>query len=1859
VPVDPRYSREWLKFILDDTGAALLLTERRWTAGLPESAAAVLCLEECESAAESSFGESRAAVSGSDLAYIIYTSGSTGAPKGVEVTHGALANFAAEAAASFELGPADRVLQFASISFDTSAEEIFPCLIAGAQLALRPDPLPSSAANLLEHCRAREITVLDLPTAYWHELVIELVAERRTIPEPIRLMIIGGEKARPERRALWQAFVAGSVRLLNTYGPTEATVAATIADLTEEPAECGVPGEASIGRPFGNVQVLILDHDLNPVPTGVPGELYIGGVGLARGYLNGPELTAERFIPHPFDERGGSRLYRSGDVGRCREDGQIEFLGRADDQIKIRGFRVEPQGVAALLRQHALIRDAAVLNEKASGSERLVAYVVPEGGGMLNLREVQSFLRGRLPEYMIPAAIVTLEALPLTARGKLDREALRRARSRQGEAAENLTPPRTPMEERIAEIWRELLSREGIGREQHFFEIGGHSLLAAQAISRLRRDFGVEIPLRAIFEAPTIASLAERVERCLREHRSAQETAPVPLGAYRGEAPVSDSQSRIWFMDRLAPEASAYNITAAIRFAGEMDRPALRRSLDRLVERHEALRTTIEDRDGEPVQVIAPALQLELPEINLRATPAELRLDKARQMLRDEGRRPFDLSRGPLVRVLLLELDDRDHILLLSMHHLISDQWSLAVIAREIGASYNACRNGSAPAQEPLPAQYGDFAVWQSRQLAEGGLAEDFAYWKRQLAGMQPATVAPDRPRPAVQSFSGAHRSLPLSGGLLAGLRKLALEENATLYMVFLAAFKIVLSRYSGREDIGLGSPVAKRTRAEWDGVIGTFINVLVLRTDLAGNPSLREVVRRVREVALDAFTHQEAPFHKLVEELAPGRDASRSPLVQILFNFQSAPVGQLDFEGLSWAPLEIDQWASQFDLGVTVDPEITRKIFLTYNTDLYDGATIERLLGHYEEALEGLAANPEQSLAALATASAAADGAAESNRLPYPEACFHEVFEAQAARTPDAIALVYERRHLSYRELNEHANRVARRLRAVGVGAESLVGICAERSIELVVGLLAVAKAGGAYVPIDPAYPSERVDFILKDSGMAALLTQKALAEELPARAPAGMPTGRPPVLYLDESTEPEPDAAANLKPLAGPDQLAYVIYTSGSTGRPKGVQITHRALVSFLYSMKERPGIGPADALLSVTTVSFDIAVLELFLPLITGARVVVADRPTAADGRALAAELAACGATMMQATPATWRMMIEAGWQGAADFKAICGGENLPLSLARELSARSASLWNLYGPTETTVWSAIWEVEPGCDRIVIGGPIHNTRIHILDDKLCPVPIGVAGEICIAGEGLARGYLQRPELTAERFISNPFGAPSSRLYRTGDRGRYLADGSIEFIGRSDNQIKLRGFRIELGEIEAALAAHEDVKQAVAAVQGEGLDKRLIAYIVPCEGRTVAEPDISSFARGKLPGYMVPSLFVPLENLPLTPNGKVDRQALPHPEHAAASGESNDAPADRLEFELAHLWRKCLGARRIGLHDNFFDLGADSLRAAALVAQIEKRFGIAVRLVDFLTAPTVSAVASLLRHNGCSARWSSLFPIRASGSRAPFFWVHGDGSNFLLPAYLADRPLYGFLHQECDGRPPRAAGVEEIAARYLEELLSVQPEGPYFLGGYSFGGLVAFEMAQQLRERGQGVALLVMLEATTPGAGAPAAAKPPAKEAGARSRLKRHLAGLGPLSAAQLPAYAAAAVVTWAQRVSGFARLKRTVQRAVSRYCVRRGRPPPPWTWRAYLLDMYAGAAKHYQTEIYPGHVWFVKGANTRHDHLAVWGPLVGGPMAVFETAGNHAALIQQPQLGIWAAELNDRLNHAEEEIRGANDPR
>jgi amino acid adenylation domain-containing protein len=1599
VPLDPSHPGERLAYMLADSGARVLLTQSSLADRFEGFGGEVVLVDTPHPPApsptrgegENGGAEDGAAVAGCSLfpvpcslslAYVIYTSGSTGRPKGVLIQHGSLANLLAATREAFGVRPGDVMPVLASSAFDIWLFETLLPLTAGA------------AVRLVERER-----VLDVP-AMVEEIVDATLLH--AVPALMR-QVAQAERERPRLGRLRRAFVGGDLVPADLlaemragfaaaeshvlYGPTEGTVLASAHPVPVDGAVEGHP----IGAPLGNVRLYVCDPHGNPQPAGVPGELRIGGAGVARGYLGRPGLTAERFVPDPFGSRG-SRLYRTGDRARRRADGVLEFLGRIDQQVKVRGFRIEPGEIEARLAEHAAVRQAVVdVREDAPGERRLVAYVV----GDVDADTLREHLRERLPEYMVPGAFVVLDRLPLTPNGKLDRRALP-APEQEGAAH---VGPRTPTEEVLAGIWAEVLGQERVGVAESFFALGGHSLLAMRVVSRVREVFGVELPVRALFEAPGVAGLAERVEALRRADLPA--LPPVVPAGRGGALPLSFAQERLWFLDRLEPGSAFYNVPMAVRLRGPLDASALERALGEIVRRHEALRTAFPERNGGPVQEIAPFRGFALPVEDLSGLDDAERDAEVRRRAAEDAAKPFDLAAGPLFRLALLRLADGEHVLLACMHHIVSDEWSMGVLLGELSALYAACREGGESPLPELPVQYADYAVWQREHLSGEALEGQMAYWRERLAGAPALLELPtDRARPAAQTYHGAHEQAELSRELLERLTALGRGEGATLFMTLLAAWQVLLSKYAGTDDVVVGSPVAGRTRREVEGLIGFFLNTLVLRTDLGGAPSFREVLRRVRGVTLGAYEHQEVPFERLVEDLQPQRSLGHAPLFQVMFALKGAEAVQGGLPGVEVEGLGAEVVTSKFDLTLSVAAHPDGLgAGLEYNTDLFERGTVRRMLEHLERVLEQAAADPDLPLSELGLLGDDERRQIEAwNRTAaeYPaDRCVHHLFEAQAERTPDAVAVTYAGGSLTYRELDRRAERLAHHLRGLGVGPDARVALCLERGPEMMTALLGILKAGAAYVPLDPAYPQPRLAYMLEDSGARVLLTQRSLAGQLPEFGGetvvldgTPLPPAPSPARGEGEHDGAEESAAVagcSLFPVAlhaarapdepcslSPDNLAFVIYTSGSTGWPKGVAMPHRPLVNLL-AWQERHWRRPGPRVtLQFATISFDASFHEVFSCWSAGGRVVLIDEERRYDPAGLLDLMEREGVerAFMPAV-ALQHLAEEADRRGAVPSRLAevqTAGEALRITepMRRWFAALGAPLHNHYGPTETHVVTAStldgdpegWPLLPD-----IGGPIANSACHVLDGGLAPLPVGVPGELYLGGACLARGYLGRPELTAEKFVPDPFsGEAGARMYRTGDRVRWLATGALEFLGRTDAQVKLRGFRIEPGEIEAVLEAHAAVREAVVEVRGEGAEKQLVAYVVAAEGSTPGTAELREHARGSLPEHMVPGAFVVLERLPLTPSGKVDRRALPAPEYTAE--DRYVAPRTPTEEALAGIWAEVLHLERVGVMENFFELGGHSLRATRVVSGVREVFGIELPLRALFEAPTVARLA-------------------------------------------------------------------------------------------------------------------------------------------------------------------------------------------------------------------------------------------------------------------------------------------------------
>jgi len=1933
LPLGADLPQERLAFTLRDGGASILLTQQHLAKQLPAFPGTVICLDkDWRRFAGESAENPRSEATAENLAYVMYTSGSTGRPKGVGVLHRGVVSLV-QGANYARLGPDVVFPQMAPISFDAATLEIWGSLLNGGRLAVLP-PHQLSLAEIGEGLRRYGVTHAWITTSLFQLLVDERLEDLKTL----RHILTGGDVASP---AHFQRAFEGleGVSLTNAYGPTENTTFSTFYPVTDWGE---IRRSVPIGRPIANSSIYVLDEHLSPVPIGVPGEVYVGGDGLARGYLNRPELTAERFVANPFVREARARLYRTGDLGRYLPDGNIEFLGRVDDQVKVRGFRIEPAEVQVVLGQHPAVRDVVVVaREDTPGEKRLVAYLLPDEEAP-DISDLRSFMRERLPEYMVPSAFVFLDAFPMTSSGKVDRQALPAPEWSRDNLRQDYVAPRTPLEQFLAEKWQELLGIERVGVHDNFFELGGDSLQAAMLINKVQEELGVNTHVRTIFMAPTIAEMApymieyypdavarvgqvasdtvlqqaleqdiadegasglaggspivdtdsiahirrlvkalppresqavavvaedknppaifvlspprsgstllrtmlaghaglfappemdllsfntlderrtafsgdnsfwlqgviravmeardvevEEAQRLMeayeaqklsthefyrllqewiaprvlvdktpvyaldaeilhrmesdfrdaryihlvrhpygtiysfieakldqvffryahpfsrrtlaelvwiishqnilaflqnvpaeRQHQmsfeqlvrdpegsmrdlcrflgvefhsclvqpydgqrmtdgiqpgvqmvgdfkfylrdkidpevadrwqrfhttdflsdigwglaeslgyqrstvaqAAPDTAPEaqhaannPLGRLRpvsrerqllGELPLSFAQQRLWFLDQFEPGNSFYNIPSAVRMTGALDAQALEQSINEIIRRHEVLRTTFSAVDGRAVQAIAPSLTITVPVTDLRDLPEAARPDGGRdaqmqRIAREEARRPFDLNHGPLLRVRLLRLEEQEHVLLLSMHHIVSDGWSTGVLIRELAALYRAFA-GSKPSPLPsLPIQYADYAYWQREWLQGETLQAELAYWKERLSGCPAHLELPtDRPRPAVQTLRGATHWFELSGALARKVERLAREERASLFMTLLAAFQTLLYRYTGQEDICVGTPVANRNRPEIEPLIGFFVNTLVLRGDLSGNPTFRELLQRVRETALGAYAHQDVPFEMLVDELNVARDLSHTPLFQVMFTVQDAPMESLRIPGLTLSPLQPDSGAAKFDLTLAVvKKRKTLRVSLEYNTDLFDQATIERMAGHLLALVEEIVANPDAPIATLPLLTEVERRQLldewVGERVSYPrEATVHELFAEQAARTPEAVAVVFENESLTYGELNRRANQLAHYLRKRGVGPEVLVGLCVERSLEMIVGIMGVLKADGAYLPLDPSYPADRIAYMLEDAGTAVLLTQERLLDRLTSFEGE--------TLCLDRDwpeVARQPDENPEIRATA--DNLVYVIYTSGSTGRPKGAQLVHRGLVNLTWYLTERYKIERSSRILQFASLSFDVSAHEIVPALLHGARLYLARRETLVSAPELLHLLREAEISIASIPPSLLAVLEEGDLPALQTL--MSAGEACPVEVARRWSAGRCFL-NGYGPTETTVIASYYQAESvpeGATSISIGKAVANSWLYVLDGQGQLVPVGVPGELYIGGIAVGRGYLDRPDLTAERFVPDPFsGEAGARLYRTGDRVRYLPDGNIDFLGRMDYQVKVRGYRIELGEIEAVLRDQVGVKGAVVLAREDGSgQKRLVAYVVP-EGEA---PSIGKLREGlgsKLPEYMVPTTYVFLAAFPLTGSAKVDRKALPAPEAARPDLESDYvAPRTPEEQVMAGIWARVLGVERVGVQDNFFELGGDSILSIQVVARANQA-GLRISPRQVFRYPTVAALVAV-----------------------------------------------------------------------------------------------------------------------------------------------------------------------------------------------------------------------------------------------------------------------------------------------------
>lgn len=1590
VSLDPGYPKQRVRLLLAQANEPLVVTVERLTKSLLDESK-VICIDsewEIISGESKQNPDNRSTTE--NLVYVLFTSGSTGQPKGVAVEHRQLVNYLEGIGESLDLTPGAGFATVSTLSADLGNTVIYLSLCTGGCLHVISQDRITDAEAMADYMSSHNIDCLKIVPSHLEALLTASQPERIL---PRQCLVLGGEASRGEWIEKLQ-LLNPACAILNHYGPTETTVGIAtfkVGELQSSRDTQTLP----IGRPLSGTQIYLLDSALRLVPIGVPGEICVGGAGLARGYLNNSEATAEKFIPNIFSLEPGERLYRTGDLARHLPDGRIEFLGRTDHQVKIRGFRIELGEIESVFTTHEFVRQCVLSPRKdVLGNKQLVAYVIAERDTALTASQLRDYLKERLPDYMMPAAFVFLDELPLTRNGKVDRDALPAP-----EQAEELGPARGPStwcEELLVELWAEVLQLTEVNTNAKFFDLGGHSLLATQLISRIREVFRVDLPLRSLFDEPTVAGLAKRIEAARREGvlgvaagelKRVERTEPMPL---------SFAQQRLWFLSKLEPESPLYNTRHVVMLSGRLAVGALEKTLDEVVRRHETLRTTFKEVDGVPLQIIAPHQPSKLTIIDLTALDPELQEQEVKSLDAEEANRPFDLAEGPLFRATLVRLGSEEHVVMFTTHHIISDFWSMGVLVREVAELYSAFVKGEPSPLPELEIQYADFAYRQRQWLHGETLEAELDFWKRQLAGAYSTLDLPtDRPRPAKPSFQTDTYRERLSPALTAALRSVARREGATLFMTMLAAFQALLYFYTRQDDISVGTPIAGRNRGEVENLIGCFLNTLVLRTTLSGDPDFGEMLRRVREVTLDAYTHQDLPFERLVQEIQPKRDLNRTPLFQALMVFHNNLKMTVELPELTLTSMGIAKQWSDFDLTLWVT-ESTDDLHVTleYSTDLFDRATIGKMVERFRMLLESAAANPELRLSEMALLNESERHQIldewNSTRRPYPsDICFQQVFEAQAARTPDAVAVSCEGQSLTYEQLNQRSNHLARVLVSQGIGPDVVVALLMERGFALITTILAIFKAGGAYLPLDTRAPANRLRQVITQSATPMVLASSSYLpfliealEELPAEE-------RPSISTIEEilggamegKGERQDAQEENLPRRNSPHSLAYVIYTSGSTGVPKGAMIEQRGMVNHLYAKIDDLALTAMDKVAQTASQSFDISVWQMLAALMIGGQVEIIGDHVAHDTGQLLPRIEQERVTIIETVPSLLRAMLDdtspiPGSSLRALRWMIPTGEALSPDLCRRWLVAYPHVWlmNAYGPTECSddvSHHPIPHVTAAEElNVPIGRPIGNMRLYILDKHLRALPVGVHGELCVGGIGVGRGYLREPARTAESFVPDPFGAEGGgRLYRTGDLACWRANGTVQFLGRIDYQVKIRGYRIEPAEIQVVLEAHENVAEVLVTVREDiPGNKRLVAYVVAAAQTTPVAGELRDYLKERLPEYMAPSVFVMLDEMPLTPNGKIDRRALPAPDTTRPEmTRSFVAPRNAIEETLAGIVLKVLNLQQVGVHDDFFELGGHSLLATQVISRLREAFHVELPLREIFEHPTIGELAQVI----------------------------------------------------------------------------------------------------------------------------------------------------------------------------------------------------------------------------------------------------------------------------------------------------
>ncbi len=1617
-------------------------------------------------------------ITSSRLAYVLFTSGSTGKPKGVMIEHGSLLNMIE----AFEkIAPGSEPFSgtcLTPFSFDVSIWEIFSVLCYGGALHLLPQGFAVNVPALVRYLSENEISSSYLPPAILPDLIDEY--RRRRIPFKIARMLLGVE---PIKQKTFQPMkdMNPGISLINGYGPTETTICATFYKFEKmhSPEE-----KTPIGKPIDGYSVHIVDDDMKACATGVQGEILVGGAGLARGYLNDPELSAKKFVPDVFSGVPGARLYRTGDKAKFLEDGNIEFCGRGDFQVKIRGFRVELGEIESALMRHPKISEVCVTAlDAAGGVKTLAAYFKTREGTDESVSEIRRYLSENLPAFMLPSHFKKLDEFPRTQNGKIDRSKLPLPEiDSSGKSASE--KPADEMLNTMIEIWEAVLGLGEIAPDDNFFEIGGHSLIAVQLLSKTRDRLGVELEFENIFKNPSPRALANFIREHGGKKLGSMQIHPRASGIMDG-LPLSFFQQRIWFIEQFDKDSNAYNIPLEFVIEGDLRPDLLEAAVNMTIARHEILRTSFQSRDGVPFQRIAQSLRVEIPLRDLSGLSEDGRDKEIREHSRANACFRFDLEIIPLLRMELLKLSDQRHLFLLNIHHIISDAWSMELMLKEISSCYKALLQKHEVKLCRPALQYADFCLWQEKMIQGEGIAKDLSYWKNRISGAPDFLPFPsDFPRKSVQTFKGAEIRRRLSADETDRIARLAKSSGSSMNMICFAAFAKTLSIYSGQDDMLVGVPFACRSAPGSADLMGFFINILPVRVNLRSGERTCDFLARIRDELSQDFSHQDLPYEKLLASMKIQRDASYNSLFQVMFNYQNAYHGGLSLDGAKVVQKDFENEVAKLDLTMTVtEAESSLGFAFEYNTELFAHERIAAFAGHCVNVLRILISDFSAETGRICCL-----GESEKRWLlegcnstcePLPDpALFIGLFRATALAYPEKIAVESDTDGtLTYSQLERVSNRFANFLSAGGFLPGGRVAVFHRRSKMMLASIMGIFKAGGTYIPIDPSHPKERIKHILDDSRPDFIVSRRDMLERLPDI--------RSKMIFTDMQ-EDEILSASDAPPQFAPEAgyPAYLIYTSGSTGKPKGVLIIHSALCNALLAFRKILEISEDDRMLAITTISFDISLLDLFVPLISGATLVIGTGDEATDFRILDGKIISAKISAMQATPVTWRLLLLSGWKGRPGFKAFCGGEALPSELARSILSKCSGLWNLYGPTETAIYSSIRKVSQdslSADFVPIGSPIANTEIYVVDKNIVPLPAGVPGEILIGGAGVSPGYLGRPELNAEKFIDNPFKR-NAKVYRTGDLGVRTLSGELRYLSRMDGQVKLRGFRIELGEIETAIASAPGIRQNVVILAEDSGDKMLAAYYVLEPGSDTDSATLIKHLKKLLPEYMIPTCFIKLQALPLTPNGKIDRKSLPPPQSARTDALTPASPP-RTETEkmIFEIWRRVLKRSSSGIDEDFFEAGGHSLLAVALMSEIEKATGKRLPISALFRNSTVRSLASLLDGRQEKEAWRSLVPIRAGGRKNPLYIVHGAGLNVLLFNSLVsnmdpDQPIFGLQAKGLDGVSGALQSIPEIASYYISELRAQNPYGPYNIAGYSFGGYVAYEMAKQLIRSGQKV---------------------------------------------------------------------------------------------------------------------------------------------------------------------------------------